>query len=916
MCPKKPDFITAGILLGILALSFSLAFSQEKRPGPDDDLPLIKQAETAFERRSYEKAHTLSTEAVEAYPESLTALRIHVVTADRLDRLNGLLARYTPEQDNPREELRARYTRGWAAILVRDDSAAERELEKAMELAGEQIPFEVAVADLIRKRGDSSYPKDKLFREYEAFVAEYSHVPRAHLSYLNALSIRDGSLGKRKQALETAMNAPSRLPETYVRASEIQQEGFWADPAEALEIIQDGLEEFPDAIELGLEKIDFLRALGRQGEALETARRFIGIAPNHGDLLQKEIDLLRDLGRLDEAIERIRALSEVTHQPYITLRRPILLAEFLHYAGRRDEAVKILQQAISEKEAVRRNQTARRMLYSLNMAAPEDKVQLLPNRYFLRQRGNYCGPATLQTILRHWGIERGQEEIAGLVYTGIAGTPPQVLHHYAESVGLESAEFAGSDETWKALIDAGYPVLWLQMSGGRGGHYRVVFGYDDVLEEWLVNDPNYSSMTTISYENTEDTWVLPSLRRSMVLFPEERTGQDLLAGLHPAPLLVVTNWALYIATGSNLFVRPIVGFLTNVLVACLLALFIVPLVRTVTFPNTRFKPWYSAAAVMALIVPLNLIVGAFRVNEVVSALLGVHLALVTLILLFLVLALVRPIAADYLHPRESIGIAALVLATWLALSFIDQSPWETIVPLGIFVVGMPLLVWPRLRLVRLRRLALQAYDGRAIESLRRLGSDGAHYYAAFVAEIDAALSAGDRTRVESSIERIRQVQPSLPSKAKHSLEVYRFSVVALDTPTEDLLRKLERFLDQKLPEKQRVLAFALLFSARIRMGTDEGTDRAAAEELLRELNIHAGMSLPGLPVIRRGGTSAVFLAVYGQALAAALRLAAKESQDAQRAVWEKWGRRFWLPARLAQDFPPNAAGGQNPVPFA
>ncbi len=179
---------------------------------------------------------------------------------------------------------------------------------------------------------------------------------------------------------------------------------------------------------------------------------------------------------------------------------------------------------------------------------------------FLQQRGNYCGPASLNMLLAHWGIHQTQDEIAARVYTGIAGTPPQVLHHFARSLGMKSAEFKADEATWKRLIDAGYPILWLQMLGGNsrlsggGGHYRVVTGYDDILKSWIVHDPNYFTAIRIPYDKIRDTWILPSVQRSLIFFPADRANDPLIAPLKPTPILFITNWAMYVATGANLFV--------------------------------------------------------------------------------------------------------------------------------------------------------------------------------------------------------------------------------------------------------------------------------------------------------------------------------------------------------------------------
>src|SRR5690606_27005334 len=102
-------------------------------------------------------------------------------------------------------------------------------------------------------------------------------------------------------------------------------------------------------------------------------------------------------------------------------------------------------------------------------------------------------------------------------------------------------EFEGTEDNWKALLDAGSPILWLQMKSTEGGHYRVVTGYDDARKRWFVHDPNLYSLTEIPYDHVDDTWPLPSLRRSIAIYPPEKENDPVLATLSPTPILHITN---------------------------------------------------------------------------------------------------------------------------------------------------------------------------------------------------------------------------------------------------------------------------------------------------------------------------------------------------------------------------------------
>jgi tetratricopeptide (TPR) repeat protein len=125
-------------------------------------------------------------------------------------------------------------------------------------------------------------------------------------------------------------------------------------------------------------------------------------------------------------------------------------------------------------------------------AAPE--VEL---RGFTRvwQTWNNCGPATLVMLLSHYGLQLSQEEARLVIRPNPldkhAGTTELVA--YARAQGLQAvARVNGSDEEAKLLLTSGIPVMvntWhVDEKGLQMGHYRLLTGYSDARQEWIVHD--------------------------------------------------------------------------------------------------------------------------------------------------------------------------------------------------------------------------------------------------------------------------------------------------------------------------------------------------------------------------------------------------------------------------------------------
>jgi hypothetical protein len=122
---------------------------------------------------------------------------------------------------------------------------------------------------------------------------------------------------------------------------------------------------------------------------------------------------------------------------------------------------------------------------------------------------DYCGPASLTNILRHWGRPADQAAIGRALFDPERhGTLPGELILQAQQAGLQAISRSGSREDLRRWLAAGLPVIVLQdlSAQDRRGHFRVVVGYSDTRRQFFVCDCTDSSLCSLDYEHFDDLW--------------------------------------------------------------------------------------------------------------------------------------------------------------------------------------------------------------------------------------------------------------------------------------------------------------------------------------------------------------------------------------------------------------------------
>jgi hypothetical protein len=145
-----------------------------------------------------------------------------------------------------------------------------------------------------------------------------------------------------------------------------------------------------------------------------------------------------------------------------------------------------------------------------------------------RQGWNNCGPTTLGMALSYWGRPETQSDLAPLLKPD-----PEDKHVGAwemeictEDLGLDAIVRAnGTLDMLKTFVQAGFPVMvetW-EVFDPRDqlGHYRLVVGYDEAAQEFILYDSLEEPDFTISYRALDELWRVFN-RTYMLVYPPDR----------------------------------------------------------------------------------------------------------------------------------------------------------------------------------------------------------------------------------------------------------------------------------------------------------------------------------------------------------------------------------------------------------
>lgn len=182
---------------------------------------------------------------------------------------------------------------------------------------------------------------------------------------------------------------------------------------------------------------------------------------------------------------------------------------------------------------------------AIQTALPAQASLIAPD--YERQGINNCGPATLAMMLRMYGWEGDQYDVAKILkpIDKDRNVNPEELRYYIlNEAGWLRAEYrvAGDIPLLKRLLAAGYPVLieaatTIDPQDSLGpsddlwaAHYLLVTAYDDATQTMTAHDPLRGPDRLIPYEQLMRDWKPFSYLYMVIYFPDDESEVAAILG--------------------------------------------------------------------------------------------------------------------------------------------------------------------------------------------------------------------------------------------------------------------------------------------------------------------------------------------------------------------------------------------------
>ncbi|MCC7537406.1 MAG: C39 family peptidase [Deltaproteobacteria bacterium] len=364
--------------------------------------------------------------------------------------------------------------------------AARTRLDELPSLATLEEPVRLA-ATYARLRADAALdePLDRVILDSRAALAT-TDLPRWRAIFLREIAThlafkRCPLLGQKEAEAAIAADPTSTIgPDAlaWVHLTFDRRD-------EALAVYERALDlDEPWRAQLGVARIAYV--LGDFGRALRTLDEMPAVEPVKVPALRVRIstaqvqqDHEQLLGLLDELLRHTQGGYRMRHDLLVR-------ASTLSALGRMDEAVEQYRAVWRENETDAHGRFAREVLNNLERNTEGRRVSLsaFPT---VSQKRNYCGPAVLELVLRHLGVDADQDSIAESVKLP-SGSPTVRMTGYLESQGLATRRFEATAPRLTACLAQGLPVV-VEEEYSTTTHVAVVTGVDERLGLIVVQDP-------------------------------------------------------------------------------------------------------------------------------------------------------------------------------------------------------------------------------------------------------------------------------------------------------------------------------------------------------------------------------------------------------------------------------------------
>ena len=135
--------------------------------------------------------------------------------------------------------------------------------------------------------------------------------------------------------------------------------------------------------------------------------------------------------------------------------------------------------------------------------------RVIENVPFVKQKGFFCGPAAMASVMKFYGRNTSQEEIAKVVYTPkLKGALISDMENYAREMGYKAETKNGDLKMLMSLIDEGTPAITLVDIGKwiiSQPHYYVVYGYNKSRNVFFLHT-GFAKDQEISFSSLDKEW--------------------------------------------------------------------------------------------------------------------------------------------------------------------------------------------------------------------------------------------------------------------------------------------------------------------------------------------------------------------------------------------------------------------------
>lgn len=226
-----------------------------------------------------------------------------------------------------------------------------------------------------------------------------------------------------------------------------------------------------------------------------------------------------------EALESIRGAEALaTGECPAYLRRGLnnAWADLYCSWGRYEEALPYLEQKSPYHASLKASISVR----------GEDHSRKILELPFVQQRHMTCAPASIASVLKFWGEDISQDEIAReICYNGTYTHDQRV---WLNRRGWHVIEFDLNFPQLKQLIELGIPVLLSTVEPGNS-HLQVIAGYDEATGTYILRDPMSPRLVEMLVKESE-VYYASSGPRCMVAVPGGEAGRVSDLGLAASEL--------------------------------------------------------------------------------------------------------------------------------------------------------------------------------------------------------------------------------------------------------------------------------------------------------------------------------------------------------------------------------------------